>query len=59
MLKHRNAAHGKFCKRREIASKFQEDLSLNVSVQTSFYCSCHYPLNFAGFMTNDGEYEDS
>lgn len=41
----------------ETASKFQEDISLNDSAKTTW--NCHYPLNFAGFMKNDGEYEDS
>ena len=57
MLKHQNAAHGKFCKSRENTSKFQEDLSLNDSAKTTW--NCHHPLIFAGFMKNDGEYEDS
>ena len=57
MLKHRrNVAHVKFCKSRENASKFQEDLSLNESAKTAFYCSCHHPLNSSRIMTNDGEY---
>lgn len=41
----------------ETASKFQEDISLNDSAKTAW--NCHHPLNFAGFMKNDGEYEDS